>query len=130
MQGFGPGTYTANGQITVYDTANNLINTIPIHISITVQPVGASDREIAVIDYNGKYIPVSQLKAVVGAECDKEEHWHPKEANVTATDGTVMSDPNPAGCGLGKTAQTPVMYISAGGQMDIRVEGLEGLKTR
>lgn len=39
VQGFGPGTYEASGNIQVYDANSNLINTIPFDISVTVEPV-------------------------------------------------------------------------------------------
>lgn len=48
VQGMGPGTYTANGSITIYNDANELINTIPLVITITVTPVEGSMSSTAV----------------------------------------------------------------------------------
>jgi len=36
LQGQGPGTYTASGHITIYNANNELINTIPLNVVITV----------------------------------------------------------------------------------------------
>ena len=127
VQGFGPGTYTVNGTITVYNAANELINTIPLQILITVTPVEQEEEMISVIQYNGKYITTDQLHTFTGPECDEEEHWHPNSGMVTATDGTTFADPNPTDCGFGKTKDVPVMQIPAS-MMQIRVEGLEGLR--
>ena len=123
VQGFGPGTYTANGSILVRNTANELINTIPFNISITVEPVAQDDIEV--IGYNGKYLPVSQLRRFTGEaeECDGEEHWHANSGSVKATDGTTVVDPG--GCGFGKIKDVPVITVPA---VKIEVRGLEGLK--
>lgn len=124
VQGFGPGTYTAGGSITVYNPNNELVNTIPFNVSITVTSVA---EMIDVIDYSGKKIPVSQLRTFTGPECDKQEHWHAKGASVTALDGTVVVDPGD--CGFGKTSQAPVIQVPAP-ELKGEVRGLEGLKTR
>ena len=136
VQGFGPGTYTASGSILVKNAAGELINTIPLTIFITVTPV-AVEEEIEVIQYGSYYIPLNQVHSGSGSECDGVEHWHANGPTVTATDGTVLSDPNPTGCGFGKTSEVPVMTIpweketddSNGGNPRIEIKGLEGLKT-
>ncbi|HEX9679719.1 MAG TPA: hypothetical protein VGA08_03810 [Candidatus Saccharimonadales bacterium] len=129
VQGFGPGTYTANGSILVKDGGGNLINTIPVNIMITVEP--AQQDQIAVIQYGSYYIPVDQIHSGTGQECDQTEHWHANGPTVTATDGTKLSDPDPSGCGFGKTSQVPVMHMAAPSvQGEIRVEGLDSLRTR
>jgi hypothetical protein len=131
VQGFGPGTYTANGSITVYNAANELINTIPFNVSITVTPV---EQLIEVIEYNGKYLPTSQL-IIEDEEGCGAEHWHAAQGVVIATDGTNVSDPGPQ-CGYGKVKDKPVMKISAPRKsatdtgVHVEVRGLESLKTR
>lgn len=45
VQGFGPGTYTADGSITVFNANGDLINTIPFNISITVEEVEVEEEE-------------------------------------------------------------------------------------
>lgn len=133
VQGFGPGVYTANGSITVFNAASELINTIPLMVSITVT---ASEKMIDVIDYQGKLIPVSQVHTFTGpsSECDGDEHWHANEGSVKALDGTVISDPG--GCGYGKTKNVPIRSVpepkkapsvSTPG-VGFEVRGLEGLR--
>ncbi len=131
VQKFGPGTYTAQGSVTVYNTTNELINTIPFNVSITVT---ASEIKIDVIEYNGKYLPTSQL-IVESEEGCAANHWHAASGVVTATDGTKVSDPGPQ-CGYGKVKDKPIMQISApkgsaptsGGTGEVR--GLEFLKNQ
>ena len=130
VQGFGPGNYTAQGSITVYNAANELINTIPFNVSITVTPVA---KMIDAIEYNGKYLPTSQLIVEDEIGCGAE-HWHAAQGVVTATDGTNVSDPGPQ-CGYGKVKDRPVIQVPApkttapsGGTIEVR--GLEGLKTQ
>src|SRR3989338_762823 len=126
VQAFGPGTYTANGSIQIYDPNRRLINTIPFNVSITVTPATAPET-IKVIQYGSKYIPLNQVHSGTGSECDKEEHWHANAGSVTATDGTVISDPNPSGCGFGKTSAVPVISVPKPA-VKFEVKGLEGLK--
>ncbi|MSU60480.1 MAG: hypothetical protein EXS52_01005 [Candidatus Staskawiczbacteria bacterium] len=126
VQGFGPGVYTADGSITVYNSTNELINTIPFNVSITVTAV---EKKIDVIEYNGKFLPVSQLIVENEKGCDGGmEHWHASQGLVTATDGTKVSDPGPQ-CGYGKTKDRPVIQVTAP-KVNVEIRGLEGLKTR
>ncbi|HEX9609098.1 MAG TPA: hypothetical protein VGA06_02730 [Candidatus Paceibacterota bacterium] len=63
---------------------------------------------IKVIQYGGKYLPVSQLKVESEVGCGAD-HWHAaRGGSVTATDGTVVPDPGPQ-CGYGKTSVLPPM---------------------
>jgi len=128
VQAFGPGVYTAGGSITVYNSANELINTIPFNVSITVTGV---EKKIDVIEYNGKYLPVSQLIVESEQGCDGGvSHWHASSGVVTATDGSKVSDPGPQ-CGFGKVKDQPVIQVTAptsGAKGEVR--GLESLKTR
>lgn len=124
VQGFGPGNYTANGSILVRNGAGDLINTIPLTISITVEPV-AQDM-IEVIQYGNYYIPLDQVHSGTGSECDGALHWHANSGSVITTTGMTLSDPAPSGCGFGKVSEMPVMTIPA---VQAEVRGLEGLKT-
>ncbi|MGB4076268.1 MAG: hypothetical protein WBK28_01005 [Minisyncoccia bacterium] len=124
VQAFGPGTYTANGAITVYNTANELINTIPFNVSITVTP---SEKTVDVIEYNGKLLPVADLIVEDEIGCGAE-HWHAAQGVVTALDGSQVSDPGPQ-CGYGKVKDKPIRTVPdtrKGGTIEVR--GLEGLK--
>lgn len=129
VQGFGPGTYTANGSITVHNGAGELINTIPFNVSITVTP---SEKMIDVIEYNGKYLPVSQLIVEDEVGCGAN-HWHAAQGVVTATDGSKVSDPGPQ-CGYGKVKDKPIQQVpepkntQSGTQGTIEVRGLEFLE--
>lgn len=126
VQEFGPGVYTAGGAITVYNQANELINTIPFNVSITVT---GTQKMVDVIDVGGKLILVSEIRRVTGPECDKEEHWHANSGSAKALDGSMVADTSD--CGFGKTKDLPVISVP-----DTRVEakgevkGLESLKTQ
>lgn len=87
---------------------------------------------VEVINYNGVYIPIDQLHVgeihpphEYGDGCPAQ-HWH-ADGQVTATDGTVLTDPNAGGCGFGTLSERPIVSISI---PDIKVEvrGLEGLR--
>lgn len=66
---------------------------------------------IEVINYNGKYLPVSQLIIEDEIGCGAD-HWHAATGVVTATDGTQVSDPGPQ-CGYGKVKDKPVIKVEA-----------------
>lgn len=106
VQGFGPGTYTADGAITVYSSANELVNTIPFNVSITVT---AAPEIIDAIEYNGAYLPASQLYVMSHSGCDEADHWH-AHAPVRATNGKMVLDPGPD-CGFGKVSDRPIVEV-------------------
>ncbi|RJQ36324.1 hypothetical protein C4552_03490 [Candidatus Parcubacteria bacterium] len=90
---------------------------------------------ITVIEYNGKYLPVSQLKVESEIGCGAD-HWHAARGGaVVATDGTTVPDPGPQ-CGYGKVSERPAQNIPAPQRNDpeagasIEVRGLDSLKTR
>lgn len=68
-------------------------------------------KMVKVIKYQESYIPVDQIHSFTGAECDKEEHWHPNAGSVTTLRGVVIFDPDPGACGLGKTKDHPVVEV-------------------
>lgn len=67
-------------------------------------------KNIKVINYNGKYLPVDQLIIEDEIGCGTE-HWHAAEGVVKATDGSIVGDPGPQ-CGYGKVRERPVVEIS------------------
>ncbi|KKW12938.1 MAG: hypothetical protein UY48_C0007G0027 [Candidatus Gottesmanbacteria bacterium GW2011_GWB1_49_7] len=74
----------------------------------STQPAG---NTIRVLMIQGKQVPLDQVHAVVGPECDKASHYHAKNSEVvTATDGTTI--PDPGGCGYGKEADLTVVEVS------------------
>ncbi len=123
VQKFGPGTYTAAGAISVYNAGNELINTIPFNVSITVAP---SEKIVDVIEYNGKLLPVDDLIVEDEVGCGAE-HWHAAQGVVTALDGSQVSDPGPQ-CGYGKVKDKPITTVpdTRGGTVEVR--GLEWLE--
>lgn len=122
VQGFGPGVYNVNASITVYNASNELINTIPFNVSITVT---GTEKMVDVIEYGGKLILVSELHTFTGSECDKDEHWHANSGSAKALDGTTVSDPGD--CGYGKTKEVPIKSVpDTRGRGEVR--GLESLK--
>ncbi|KKU87661.1 MAG: hypothetical protein UY16_C0021G0011 [Candidatus Gottesmanbacteria bacterium GW2011_GWA2_47_9] len=65
---------------------------------------------IRAISFNGKIIPLDQLEARTGDDCDSE-HYHAKNGrNVTTTDGTILSDPG--GCGFGRVNEVEVIEVN------------------
>lgn len=76
------------------------------------------EPQITVIEYNGEYIPASQLHVgdkhpphASGEGCS-EIHWH-AAGQVTSLSGKKFSDPNPGGCGFGKLSEKPSLNIPA-----------------
>lgn len=106
VQKFGPGTYTANGSISVFNSANELINTIPLNVAITVT---ASEKTVDVIDYGGKLLPIDQLIVENEVGCGAD-HWHAARGVVVALDGSQVSDPGPQ-CGYGKVKDRPIKTV-------------------
>lgn len=83
----------------------------------TVIPAGVEVEvgRMEVLEYGDKRIPLSQVRAVIGPECDGEEHYHPVgRAEVEATDGELVADPDPGGCGFGKVSETRVIEVEFG----------------
>ncbi|GEM_PF-3558498 len=86
----------------------------------------AAIEKFSVIQYQSKYIPVSQLKVENEGSCG--DHWHAVSGVAVATNGTQIPDPGPP-CGYGATATTPVQQIESGGVKSggaIEVCGLPG----
>jgi hypothetical protein len=65
-------------------------------------------KKIKVISVGGKYIPVDQIHLANPDACS-EKHWH--GSPVTATDGTVLTDPLPGACGYCTESQCPILEI-------------------
>ena len=69
--------------------------------------------QLMVIEYNGKYLPISQVIVESESGCDGgENHWHAASGVVIATDGTPVPDPGPQ-CGYGKVSDRPSINIDA-----------------
>jgi hypothetical protein len=76
----------------------------------TTQPkIEPVQEKIRVIQYNSKYVPLSELKIENESGCGAD-HYHAKNGFVIATDGTKMYDPGPQ-CGYGKVSQKPTLEI-------------------
>lgn len=65
-------------------------------------------RSIQVISYQGKQLPLTGLYVGHGTDCDSP-HYHATNGKVTATDGSIVVDPE--GCGFGKVAEVQVKTI-------------------
>ncbi|MBI4096804.1 MAG: hypothetical protein HY428_00100 [Candidatus Levybacteria bacterium] len=64
---------------------------------------------IRAIEFKGKYIPLSELEARSGSDCDSE-HYHAKNhTSVIATDKTII--PDPGACAYGKVTDVKVVEI-------------------
>lgn len=73
----------------------------------TPPPSGGTGKQIQVIQYGGKYLPVDQLIVEDEAGCGAN-HWHAAGGVVRATDGSLVPDPGPQ-CGYGKVSERPVI---------------------
>lgn len=72
-------------------------------------PDAATTEAVIVID--GHDVPLSQVKSAIGTECDGAEHYHAvADYTVIALDGTIIRDPQPAGCGFGKTDEVEILH--------------------
>lgn len=69
----------------------------------------AEVRKVRAILFRGKYLPVDQLLVENEAGCGAD-HWHAKRRVVTATDGSLVTDPGPQ-CGFGKVRDVPVTEV-------------------
>lgn len=70
--------------------------------------VTSSGSKIKVIIVDGKKIPLTEVKVVIGPECDRAEHYHAiNGTSVIALDGSTVADPG--SCGYGKTAQVAIV---------------------
>lgn len=78
-----------------------------------IQKFVGEKEKIKVIIVRGKKVPIAQVHVGKGPECDSETsqlpHYHANTGQVTALDGTVITDPG--GCGLGKVKDIPVEEI-------------------
>ncbi len=78
--------------------------------SATVAPKNAPSGPVMIkaILYHGKYLPVDQLRIESAGSCGSE-HWRADGEDVTATDGSTVTN-SLLPCGYGKTREiTPVL---------------------
>lgn len=68
-----------------------------------------SGKQIQIINYNNKQIPLIQLFVGTGSDCDGPHYHAIGEATVTALDGTIVQDPG--GCGFGKVKDVQVINV-------------------
>ncbi|MEM9336827.1 MAG: hypothetical protein AAGA35_03160 [Patescibacteria group bacterium] len=67
--------------------------------------------EIQVIRHKDYLIPITNLSRVTGNECDGDEHWHPGPNGAINLRGMAVPDPNPTGCGFGKTNEVEIEIV-------------------
>ncbi|CAD6515621.1 exported hypothetical protein [metagenome] len=72
-----------------------------------------NSKQITVFVIDGKYYPQSQFTEMQThpPTCDSL-HYHSLTSKVYSLDGTVISDPNPSGCGFGKVGLIPITVIT------------------
>src|SRR3989344_6792818 len=71
----------------------------------------ASSPTIDVIEYQGKFIPVSEVIMVFEPMGCPEPHWHTRRQSATALDGSTVIEPADE-CGLGTDRELPVKTIN------------------
>lgn len=71
---------------------------------------------IETIVYRSKHIPIAGLyvgkphpKHATGEGCN-QTHWH-ADGQVEAIEGGTFTDPDPGGCGFGRTSEVPVVSV-------------------
>jgi hypothetical protein len=79
-----------------------------------VREFAGETKTIKAIQYNGKYIPLSEVHVGKGDHYDSKEdsyaHYHSNNGSFSlATDGSKV--PDNTGCGYGKVKDTPVVDI-------------------
>jgi hypothetical protein len=79
-----------------------------------VREFAGETKTIKAIQYNGKYIPLSEVHVGKGDHCDSKEdsyaHYHSNNGSFSlATDGSKV--PDNTGCGYGKVKDTRVIDI-------------------
>lgn len=85
--------------VFIHSTAKSAITNLP---SVPTKV----HKQVEVIMYNNKQLPLSGLYIGHGTDCDSP-HYHAINGAVTALDGTVVVDPE--GCGFGKVKDTSVV---------------------
>jgi hypothetical protein len=88
-----------------------LLDTMTDEEIIGIRQFAGETPMLTVIEYNGKYLPTSQL-IVEDEEGCGADHWHAARGIVVATDGTQVPDPGPQ-CGYGKVKDRPSKNIPA-----------------
>lgn len=69
-----------------------------------------SAKQVQIITYQGKQIPLSQLFIGHGPDCDSPHYHAIGEATVTSLDGSTLQDPG--GCGFGRVKDVQVITVS------------------
>jgi hypothetical protein len=64
---------------------------------------------VLVFDYQGKFIPVEQLRLAPEDACDSE-HYH-ADGPVITLRGESLTDPNPLECGFGRKRELKVEQV-------------------
>lgn len=78
-------------------------------LSAVSQTTASPKPKTQVIMAGDKKIPLTEVIAANGPDCDSA-HYHAKNHTAAgATDGTIVSDPG--ACGFGKVDQTPIVEI-------------------
>jgi len=90
-----------------------LFNLSPEKVNeLAEEPSSVQAETISVIGVDDKHIPLTELKEVVGPECDRESHYHSKESEgATALDGALVPEPAPFDCGYGKVSEVEVIEV-------------------
>lgn len=79
-----------------------------------IREFAGEKKTIKAINYNGKFIPLTEVHVIKGDHCDdltnSFPHWHANNGSfATATDGTKAYDNG--GCGFGKTKDVPEIDV-------------------
>lgn len=75
-----------------------------------ITPIASEKSKTKVIIFNGKQIPLTNLRVGKGTECDQDEHYHALDhEKALAIDGTTVYDPG--GCGFGKVKDVEIVEI-------------------
>jgi hypothetical protein len=73
------------------------------------------DGKMSAIVFSDHVVTMDQLVLSTGPECRSGEveapHWNALDSTVMASDGTMLEDPDPSGCGFGKASEAEVVLV-------------------
>lgn len=96
----------AGGLIFLSQRTGNTPESIPQE----PQTVSRESKKIQAINFSGKLIPLSEVVARKGADCEGQDHYHAKNGqNVKALDGSTINDP--ASCAFGKVSEVKIEEV-------------------
>lgn len=100
----------AKGSFGIVTIAAVIIVSVALLQNRPSQDAVMQKASVKVIEYQGKQIPLSELRVGKGPECDEESHYHAhNNISIKTLDGTIITDPGD--CGFGKVANIRIVEV-------------------